>query len=442
MIHITQDKKICNEKTYIIVHFLIILFGISSWIGINGIFIQTSILINTSPEGWSLPIYLVLITQTANFGPLLYIILQMYFKCKINEPWWIMCLLVLGTLAMGFLSFFYSEKTVIADNEYSLLLFVLTFFNALVGCFSSILFMPYLHNFNIKFLTSYFIGEGLSGVLPNIIALIQGIGYTLEYTILKNNTNIESLESFVLKFSPSEYFLFIFIILFLSLVAFAILEYSSVFQSIKQIHNSINIIFSEKQVYDSHDHCTNNIQKMKHYLVNNNKYLTKQTRNYLFILLAIFCFLSHGFFPSIQSYSCLPYGSIAYKLSIICAQVANPLMCLLAFWFKISSIKIINYLSIICLLIGSYVTYLAISPSPPLQATKLGIFLIIISWALLIGFISYLKLIVISVFRNTVLSNILFNVGAIMQIASASGAIFSFIIINFTNYFEVHDNCA
>lgn len=77
---------------------------------------------------------------------------------------------------MGFLSFFYSEKTVIADNEYSLLLFVLTFFNALVGCFSSILFMPYLRNFNIKFLTSYFIGEGLSGVLPSIIALIQGIG--------------------------------------------------------------------------------------------------------------------------------------------------------------------------------------------------------------------------------------------------------------------------
>lgn len=57
MIHITQDKEICNEKTYIIVHFLIILFGISSCIGINGIFIQTSVLINTSPEGWSLPIY-------------------------------------------------------------------------------------------------------------------------------------------------------------------------------------------------------------------------------------------------------------------------------------------------------------------------------------------------------------------------------------------------
>ncbi|XP_043792258.1 solute carrier family 52, riboflavin transporter, member 3-A-like [Apis laboriosa] len=441
MIHITQDKKICNEKTYIVVHFLIILFGISSWIGINGIFIQIPVLINTSPEGWLLPVYLVSVTQTANFGPLLYIILQ-YFKCKINEPWWIMCLLVLGTLAMGFLSFFHSEKTVIADDEYSLLLFVLTFFNALVGCFSSILFIPYLRNFNIKFLTSYFIGEGLSSVLPSIIALIQGIGYISECIIFKNNTNIESLESFVLKFSPSEYFLFIFIILFLSLVAFAILEYSSVFQNIKQIHNSINIVLGEKQAYDSHDHCTNNIQEMKHYLVNNSKYLTKQTRNYLFILLAIFCFLSHGFFPSIQSYSCLPYGSIAYKLSIICAQVANPLMCLLAFWFKISSIKIINYLSVICLFIGSYVIYLAMSSSPPLQATKLGIFLVIISWALLIGFVSYLKLIVISVFRNTVLPNILFNVGAIMQIASTSGAIFSFIIINFTNYFKVHDNCA
>lgn len=440
MTDIPQVSNRCHKETYI-VHFLIILFGISAWIGINGIFIQIPVLITTSPEGWTLPAYLVLAIQAANFGPLLYAILQ-YFQCKLNEPWLILCLLVSGTSAMGLLSFFYSEKIIIAGDEYCLVLYVLTFFNALVGCFSSVLFMPYFRNFNERCLTSYFIGEGLSGVLPSVIALIQGIGDTLECAIFKNNSNIESPHSFDLYFPPNVYFLFISVILFLSLTAFAILEYFLDVQNTKQFHNTSSIVLNEKQANVSHDHYLNGTQKVDHYLINNDRLLTKQTQNYLFTLLGIFCFLSNGFFPSIQSYSCLPYGSIAYKLSITFAQFANPFVCLLAFWLKVSNVKVINFLSVICLIVGSFVTYLALmSPSPPLQATKLGIFLVIISWVILIGLTSYLKLIIVSVFRTTVLPNILFKAGVIMQIGSASGAIFSFITINFTNYFEMHDDC-
>ncbi|XP_017790807.1 PREDICTED: riboflavin transporter 2-like [Habropoda laboriosa] len=450
MVDVTHESKRCNGKSYIVVHLLIILFGISAWIGINGIFIQIPVLINTSPEGWALPTYLVLVIQTANFGPLLYTILQ-YFQCKINEPWWIVCLLASGSSAMGLLSFFYSEITIINGVQYSLVLFVLTFFNALVGCFSSVLFMPYLRNFNERFLISYFIGEGLSGVLPSVIALIQGVEDNTECATFKNNTHVESpSDSFSLNFSPSEYFLFIFIILFLSLTAFAIVEYSPFLQNSKHIHKSVSTVFDEKQINVSHNHASDGVQRTKHYslerdsfLHDNSKYLTKQMRNYLFILLAICCFFSNGFFPSIQSYSCLPYGNTAYKLSVTFAQFANPLVCLLAFWFKVSNIKIINYLSIVCLAIGSYVTYLAlVSRSPPLQETKLGIYLVIISWTLLMGLISYLKLIIVSVFRSTMFPKILFYAGVIMQAGSASGAIFSFVTINFTNYFEMHDNCA
>ncbi|CAL7949529.1 unnamed protein product [Xylocopa violacea] len=447
MTDIAQNSEGYNREAHIGLHFLIILFGISAWIGINGIFIQTAVLINISPEGWALPAYLVLVIQAANFGPLLYTILQ-YFRCQINESWWILCLLVSGTFTMGLLTFFYSEKTIIAGNEYSLTLFVLTFFNALVGCFSSVLFMPYLRNFNEKCLISYFIGEGLSGVLPSIIALIQGIGDNLKCTIsqvYKNNTELEALSVLSgLRFTPNIYFLFIFIILFLSLTAFAILEYSSVMQNEKRAPKSISAVYNEKNTNVSHQ-----VEKINHcslegnlFLHANSKHITKQTRNYLFILLAICCFFGNGFFPSIQSYSCLPYGNIAYQLSITFAQFANPVVCLLAFWLTVSKVKIISYLSVICLIIGSYVTYLALlSPSPPLQTTNLGVYLVITSWTLLMGLIAYLKLIIVSVFRNTVLPNILFNAGVIMQIGSASGAIFSFVIINFTNYFEMHDYC-
>lgn len=445
----TENSRKYNGKASVAVHFLIILFGISAWIGINGIFIQTPMLINTSPQGWALPAYLVLVIQAANFGPLIYTILQ-YFQWKINEPWWILCLLVSGTSAMGLLSFFYSEKTVVAGDEYSIVLFILTYFNALVGCFSSVLFMPYLRSFDKKYLTSYFIGEGLSGVLPSIVALIQGIEDRLECRISRNDTNPESSsDSFSLKFSPNEYFLFIFVILFLSLVAFAVLEYSSLIKSTKRISRSVGIAFNGGQVDVPQKHYTNAVQTVKHYslkeksfLHEDSKQLTKQMRNYLFTLLAICCFFGNGFLPSIQSYSCLPYGNIAYKLSITFAQFANPLVCLLAFWLKVSNIKIINYMSVICLGICSFDTYLALmSPSPPLQKTELGIVLVVLSWTLLIGLISYLKLTIVSVLRNTELPKMLFNAGVIMQIGSAFGAIFSFVTINMTNYFELHNNC-
>ncbi|XP_076637418.1 solute carrier family 52, riboflavin transporter, member 3-A [Colletes latitarsis] len=433
MSNVSQDLNRCKRKDRIVLHLLITVFGISTWTGINGIYVQVPVLINTSPEGWTLPVYLVLVIQAANIGPLLYMILE-YFRCKINESWWILCLLFSGTFAMGLLTFFYSERTVINGTEYSMVLFILTFFNALVGCSSSVLFMPYLRNFNKNYLVSFFIGEGLSGVLPSIVALIQGVGDNTECTTDKNHTK-NSFKS-DLKFSPSDYFLFICIILFLSLTAFVILEYSSFVQNVKSFDKSVDCIVNKD--------CTNDVQSVKHSsLERNSKDLTKQMQYYLFILLAICCFFSNGFFPSIQSYSCLPYGNIAFKLSVTFAQFANPFVCLLAYWWMISNIKFVNYLTAVCLSIGSYVTYLALmSPTPPLQDTKLGVFLVVVSWASLIGFISYLKLSIVSIFRSTMLPKILFNVGAIMQIGSASGAMFSFVVINFTNYFNVYDSCA
>ncbi|XP_031825266.1 solute carrier family 52, riboflavin transporter, member 3-A [Nomia melanderi] len=445
MTNVLQGSERRKRKSSIIVHLLITIFGISTWIGINGIYVQLPVLISTSPEGWTLPSYLVLVVQSANVGPLLYLILQ-HFQWKINESWWILCLLFLGSCAMGFLTFFHSEKTVINGVEYSLNLFILTFFNALVGCFSSVLFMPYLRNFKKNYLVSFFIGEGLSGVLPSIVALIQGVADSSECTTYNKNTTDSSKMN--LKFSSSEYFLFIFIVLFLSLTAFIILEYSSLVQSTTNVDKSDDTLSNETPTCISNE--LDNRRSINHAketnkvsdLCNNNANgLIPQMQYYLFILLTICCFFSNGFFPSIQSYSCLPYGNIAYKLSVTFAQFANPLVCLLAYWFVVSDVKHITYLSIVCLAIGSYVTYLALmSPDPPLQETTLGVFLIVIAWTSLVAFISYLKLTIVSVLKNTMLPAMLLRAGAFMQIGSASGAIFSFLIINFTNYFKTF-NC-
>ncbi|XP_012276137.1 uncharacterized protein LOC105697415 isoform X3 [Orussus abietinus] len=47
------------SKQLIIVHFLVICFGLSAWVGVNGIFVQLPLLVLSSPERWKLPAYLI-----------------------------------------------------------------------------------------------------------------------------------------------------------------------------------------------------------------------------------------------------------------------------------------------------------------------------------------------------------------------------------------------
>ena len=46
-----------------LVYVLVMLFGVSSWIDINGIFVELPLMVNVLPEGWDLPSYISLIIQ-------------------------------------------------------------------------------------------------------------------------------------------------------------------------------------------------------------------------------------------------------------------------------------------------------------------------------------------------------------------------------------------
>lgn len=438
-----------------IIHLLVILFSVSTWIGINGIFIELPLLVNIAPESWNLPAYIVIVTQSANVGPAIYIFLRKN-KCELNESLCILCLLCLQVLAMGLLIFFYDKTTVIGGEKHSLILLVAVFFNALVGCFSSVLFMPYFRDFDDIYIVSYFIGEGLSGVLPSIVALIQGVGERLEC----NTTEIISLNGSHVKFPGQYYFLFLTLVLVLSLAAFIVLQYSPSVQSRKNHLRDPNFFTQTKvQLVDYKRHneldVSPNVWYIGHTLSKKeneeaNCSLSKEANNlyrfrkiYLYILIGICCFFSNGFLPSIQSYSCLPYGQLAYQLSITCAQFVNPLACFLTFWLKVSNIKIINCLSLICLIAGCYVICIALlSPAPPLQSSTIGVGLIVLFWIILSGIVSYLKLIIVSLLKHISSSKALFDIGIVMQVGSASGAIISFVLINFTDFFKVYDSCS
>ena len=49
-----------------VVFLLIVLFGMGSWVAINGVWAELPLLVGSLPEGWNLPTYLVLIIQVIN----------------------------------------------------------------------------------------------------------------------------------------------------------------------------------------------------------------------------------------------------------------------------------------------------------------------------------------------------------------------------------------
>ena len=62
-------KSLLIEGT---VHVLVCLFGISSWIAINGLWVETPIIVNVLPEKWKLASHISIVTHFASLGPIIY----------------------------------------------------------------------------------------------------------------------------------------------------------------------------------------------------------------------------------------------------------------------------------------------------------------------------------------------------------------------------------
>ena len=88
----------------------------------------------------------------------------------------ILGLLLMGSASSSLLVSFWDRTSVFGGQDHSTALFVLVFFLSLVDCTSSVLFLPFMGVFKEIYLNSYLVGEGLSGFIPSLAALAQGVG--------------------------------------------------------------------------------------------------------------------------------------------------------------------------------------------------------------------------------------------------------------------------
>ncbi|XP_074148976.1 solute carrier family 52, riboflavin transporter, member 3-like [Sminthopsis crassicaudata] len=456
----------------LLTHILICIFGSGSWVAINGLWVELPLLVERLPEGWKLPSYITIIIQLANVGPLLIALLHRFRPGCLSEVPVIYALLAVGTIACLLFAFLWEKTSVVAGAPHSTAFLVLTFILSLVDCTSSVTFLPFMASLPAHYMNTLFIGEGLSGLLPAIVALIQGSGTKIctNSSIITEPANITKVPFIPgilnvtmspdlvartsqpkncylsANFSPFVFFLLLSVMMASCLAAFFALTRISKRWEHSEDHlvNQVSLksfklqeAKSDKDGKSDKDNCSSLDLPEE----NKTTVWSPAQLVFIYILVAFVNALTNGIFPSIHSFSCLPYGSRAYHLSSVLGVIIQPLVYLISVFLPEISLSWLGVVTVVGTGFGAYNMATAVlSPCPPLKGSAWGEALILISWVSYGGLLSYVK-VMTGVYLRKVSHSALLWCGAVIQLGSAVGAILMFPLVNVLPIFKsAYDN--
>ncbi|KAM3858090.1 riboflavin transporter 2 [Diretmus argenteus] len=441
-------------------HLLACLFGMGSWVSINGLWVELPLIVPQIPEGWFLPSYLSVLIQMANVGPLFVTLMHRFRPGALNETAAIYVIIALGTVASFLLAFFWKETVVVAGAPRSVAFLILTFFLSVVDCTSSVTFLPFMMRLKTQYLTTYYIGEGVSGLLPAMVALIQGVGvvHCINSTAALNHTlNSSSSDvTFDLQaqyqpanFSAEVFFFFLSAMMLVCLAAFLLLNHHPAVAGEHANGRYTNGVKKKGRAAQKQRKWVEQNPASDPYRVSDVKrrssfgtgaYSWTQVL-YIFFILAWANALTNVVLPSVQSYSCLPYGNNAYHLSATMAAVSNPLACFIAMFFPIRSLVLMGALTVTGSGVGAYIMGMAVlSPCPPLVSDTSGSVLIVSAWIVFVLTLSYVKVIIGVILRDEGHSALVWC-GAVVQLGSLLGAVTMFPLVSVYSLFSSGDPC-
>ncbi|XP_040544133.1 solute carrier family 52, riboflavin transporter, member 3 [Gallus gallus] len=447
----------------LLTHLLACAFGMGSWVAINGLWVELPLLVTVLPEQWDLPSYITIIIQMANVGPLFVTLMHRFWPGSLKEVVVIYVVVSVGIVACLLLAFLWDYTSPIAGTTHSTAFLILTFFLALVDCTSSVTFLPFMMQLQAQYLTTFFIGEGLSGLIPALIALGQGSGIsscanvsqmvnitsdneTMEGTIFRMETRYLPA-----RFSTLIFFLLMTAMMVACLVAFFFLtRQPKVWElSQQQLCPSTIILNSFDQILEDDGgtgrgegySCPKSTKRPMETHPEKVSYSVAKLA-FIYLLITWVSSLTNGVLPSVQSYSCLPYGNTAYHLSATLSSMANPLACIVAMVLPSRSLALLGTLSLAGTGFGAYNMAIAVmSPCPLLQHSQWGDAIIILSWVLFTGTLSYVKVMAGVILRSRSHSALVWY-GALEQLGSLLGALLMFPLVNIYGFFQSADYCS
>ncbi|XP_037640416.1 solute carrier family 52, riboflavin transporter, member 3-B [Sebastes umbrosus] len=448
----------------LLTHVLACLFGMGSWVAINGMWVELPLIVPKIPEGWYLPSYLTVLIQMANIGPLFITLMHRFRPGVLDERPVIYCIVGLGIIATFLLAFFWKHTVAIRDSLHSVPLLVLSFLLSVVDCTSSVTFLPFMMRLRPQYLTTYFAGEGLSGLVPALMALIQGVGVVhcqnatlagAANNTAENATTVVSGELEAIyqpaKFSAQVFFVFLSAMMVVCLVAFILLNHHpAVARERKNDLYFSGDLAPGKREQGLSLHVQTPEQKpmispLEAVREPRSSFGTGSYSNlevvFIFLVLAWVNALTNAVLPSVQSYSCLPYGNKAYHLAATMAAVANPVACFIAMFVPIRSLILMGFLVMTGTGFGAYIMAMAaLSPCPLLVHSAYGTAVIVLAWVLFVLTLSYVKVIIGVILRDEGHSALVWC-GAVVQLGSMVGAVSMFPLVSVYGFFRSGDAC-
>lgn len=139
-------------------------------------------------------------------------------------------------------------------------------------------------------------------------------------------------------FSPFIFFLLLTVMMLCCLVAFFFLQRKSMCRE-----NSTQDLFTSQVTLNSirlrEDHEPGALglanygnNKSQEHLEKKEPFTTSLQLTFIYILVTFINALTNGVLPSVQTYSCLSYGPVAYHLSATLSSMANPLACFISMY--------------------------------------------------------------------------------------------------------------
>ncbi|NXA78400.1 S52A3 protein, partial [Thryothorus ludovicianus] len=445
----------------LLTHLLACAFGMGSWVAVNGLWVEVPLMVTVLPEQWYLPSYITIIIQMANVGPLFVTLMNLFRPGLLKEVAVIYVILSVGVMACLLLAFLWNHTSLISGTSHSISFLILTFFLALVDCTSSVTFLPFMMQLQPQYTNTFFIGEGLSGLIPALIALGQGSGLSrctnvsYEVNTTTGNQTTESTFQLETQYLPPNFSTLIFFLLMTAMMLTCLLAFFFLTRQPKVWELSQQELFPSNIVLNSFDQildegsdsqmsrgcsCPKDPKGPQDILPQKVSYSLKQLI-LIYLLITWVSALTNGVLPSVQSYSCLPYGHTTYHLAATLSSMANPLACIVAMFLPSRSLTLMVILTMAGTGFGAYNMAIAVmSPCPPLQQSQWGNAIIVLSWVLFTGTLSYMKVMAGVILRSRS-RGALVCYGVLEQLGSLLGALLMFPLVNVYGLFKSADYC-
>ncbi|XP_061189686.1 solute carrier family 52, riboflavin transporter, member 3-B-like [Saccostrea echinata] len=427
---------------------LTILFGLGSWLTINGVWVELPTIVNFVPEQWKLSSYLSIIGQIANIGPTAVLILNKVRPKWLNETFVTYVIIIVGTASCISSAFLWQKTSAVGGEEHSVALFIFVFLLGLCDCTSTVIFLPFMALLKPDYMTGLYIGEGLSALVPAVIALGQGVGNTecRNVSTVNITINITIFHTEQVSSSPNfpvrDFFLALATMMIICGISFSLLRYAPFCKSerLSLTDNSAKSISTSCQLQEKKDSANGHadttvlIQKHEHSM-------SKTTKVVWLAVIIWVSFLANGFLPSISTYSALPYGTDAYHLAAILENIANPLAPTLAFFLPAKSFRSLLSTALAGSIFSVYLIVLAgMSPSPPLAGSLAGSFLMVVCYIGKTCLFIYTKVCVAVLFRLDGKQS-LFLLGGVTQLGACLGSVVAYILVNVIVVFQSSPQC-